>query len=47
MELYVGIDLHTNNNYLAIIDVSDTRVYKKKITKSTGCNLGRTGTFSE
>ena len=31
MKLYAGIDLHSNNNFLAIIDESDTRVYKKKL----------------
>jgi transposase len=31
MKLYAGIDLHANNNYLAIIDENDTRVYKKKL----------------
>lgn len=31
MKLYTGIDLHSNNNYLAIIDENDTRVYKRKL----------------
>ena len=31
MKLYAGIDLHANNNYLAIIDENDTRLYKKKL----------------
>lgn len=31
MKLYVGIDLHANNNYLAIIDEEDTRVFRKKL----------------
>lgn len=31
MKLYAGIDLHANNNYLAIIDEKDTRLYKKKL----------------
>ena len=31
MKLYAGIDLHSNNNYLAIIDENDHRVYKKKL----------------
>lgn len=31
MKLYAGIDLHANNNYLAIIDDKDTRVYKRKL----------------
>jgi len=31
MKLYTGIDLHSNNNYLAIIDENDNRVYKRKL----------------
>ena len=30
MKLYTGIDLHSTNNYLAIIDGKGKRVYKKK-----------------
>lgn len=31
MELYGGIDLHSTNNHLGIIDVTDKRVFKKKL----------------
>ena len=31
MELYGAFDLHSNNNYLGIINSSDKRVFKKKI----------------
>lgn len=31
MKLYAGVDLHSNNNYLGIIDQKDRRVYKKKL----------------
>lgn len=31
MKLYAGIDLHSNNNYLGIIDAKDRRVFKKKL----------------
>lgn len=31
MSLYAGIDLHSNNNYIGIIDDADHRVYKKKL----------------
>ncbi len=31
MKLYAGIDLHSNNNYLAIIDEQDQRVYQKRL----------------
>ena len=31
MDHYVGIDLHSTNNYIAIIDNDNKRVFKKKI----------------
>jgi transposase len=31
MKLYAGIGLHANNNYLAVIDENDTRVYRRKL----------------
>jgi transposase len=31
VKLYAGVDLHSNNNYLGIIDQKDKRVYKKKL----------------
>jgi transposase len=31
MKLYGGIDLHSNNNYLGIINKKDEKVYKKKL----------------
>jgi len=30
-KLYAGIDLHSNNIYLGIIDHNDHRVYKKRL----------------
>ncbi len=30
MGYYVGIDLHSNNNYIGIIDQENRRVFKKK-----------------
>jgi predicted NBD/HSP70 family sugar kinase len=30
MQLYTGIDLHSSNSYLAIIDETGKRVFKKK-----------------
>jgi len=30
-KLYTGIDLHSNNNYIGIIDEDDRRVYKKRL----------------
>ena len=29
--LYTGIDLHSNNNYIGIIDQSDQKIFKKKL----------------
>jgi len=31
MSLYAGIDLHSNNSHIGIIDESDRRLYKKKL----------------
>ena len=31
MKLYAGIDLHSNNNYLAIIDDQDKRICQKRL----------------
>ena len=31
MKLYAGIDLHSNNSYLAICDESDKRHYKNRL----------------
>jgi len=31
MKLYAGIDLHSTNNHVGIIDVKDKRVFKKKL----------------
>jgi len=35
MKLYAGNDLHSSNNYLAIIDESGKRVFKKKLANAT------------
>lgn len=32
MKLYAGIDLHSSNNYLGIIDEEDKRIYKQKLS---------------
>lgn len=34
MQLYAGIDLHSSNNYLGIIDSADKRVYGKRLINS-------------
>jgi len=34
VKLYAGIDLHSNNNYLAIIDEHSQKVFGKKLKNS-------------
>ena len=36
MKLYTGIDLHSNSNYVGIIDEGDKRVYKCKLPNDLG-----------
>jgi transposase len=31
MKLYAGIDLHSSNNYVGIIDENDKRLYQKRL----------------
>ena len=31
MELYAGIDLHSNNNVLVVLDESDRVIYQKRL----------------
>jgi len=31
MKLYIGIDLHSNNNYVAILDEGGKKVFMKKL----------------
>jgi transposase len=33
MQLYSGIDLHSSNSYLGIIDETGKRVFKRKLPK--------------
>ena len=35
MQLYAGIDLHSSNNFLAIIDENGKRVFKKKLSNES------------
>jgi len=36
MSLYCGIDLHSNNNYISIIDPNDKIVFERKLTNNIG-----------
>jgi len=39
MKLYTGFDLHSSNNYLAIINEDGKRVFKKKLPNESECIL--------
>jgi transposase len=41
MELYVGIDLHSSNSYLAIIDENGKRVFHKKLPNDVSTIIQR------
>jgi transposase len=47
MRLYSGIDLHSNNNYLAIIDDKDRRVYQKRLPNESDVVLAELAPFRE
>lgn len=47
MKLYAGIDLHANNNCLAIIDGNDTRIYKRKLPNQPDVILAELAPFKE
>ena len=46
-QLYVGIDLHSNNNYLAIIDEQDKRIYKHRWPNEADVVLAELEPFKE
>lgn len=47
MELYAGIDLHSTSNHLGIIDDSDRRVFRKKLTNAPNLILETLAPFKE
>ncbi len=47
MKLYAGIDLHSNNNYLAIIDDQDKRLYHKRLSNQPDVILAELAPFHE
>jgi transposase len=47
MKLYAGIDLHSTNNYIGIIDEQDRRVFKQKLSNSLGSILVSLEPFKE
>lgn len=46
-KLYTGIDLHSNNNYIGIIDDDDRRVYKKRLPNKREVILAELEPFKE
>jgi transposase len=47
MKLYAGIDLHSNNNYLGILDERDKEVYRKKLPNDLRIILNQLAPFKE
>jgi transposase len=47
MKLYSGIDLHSSNNYIGIIDENDKRIYKRKLPNELKAILGIMEPFKE
>jgi transposase len=47
MRLYAGIDLHSSNNYLGIINEEEKRIYKKKLSNDIGQVLSELTPFKE
>jgi transposase len=47
MELYAGIDLHSNNNYLAITDNQDKHIYEKRLPNEPDVILAELTPFQE
>lgn len=47
MQLYAGIDLHSSNNYMAVIDVDGKRVFKKKMSNEPRSILSGLEDFKE
>lgn len=47
MQMYCGIDLHSNNNFLAIADIDDKRVYQKRLPNQPDVVLAELAPFKE
>jgi transposase len=46
-DLYCATDLHSNNNYLAILDRSDHRVFDKRLKNDMSSVLSALAPFKE
>ena len=47
MELYAGIDLHSSNNYLGVIDEQDERLYQKRLPNDLDTILSALAPFKK
>jgi hypothetical protein len=47
MKVYAGIDLHSTNNYLGVIDEQDRRLYKKRLPNDLASILSALEPFKE
>jgi hypothetical protein len=46
-DLYAAIDLHSNNNYLAIVDAEDHRVFERRLKNEIGVVIAALAPFKE
>ncbi len=46
-QLYAGIDLHSNNNYIGILDKEDTRIYHKRLPNQRDVILAELEPFKQ
>ena len=47
MKLYAGIDLHSSNNYIGILDKTDKRVFGKRVENHLPCVLSALEPFKK
>ena len=47
MKLYAGIDLHSSNNYIGIVDNTDKRVFGRRIDNHLPCVLSALEPFKK
>jgi transposase len=45
MELYGGIDLHGNNNVIALLDEADSVVFRKRLSNDMGTIVAALGPY--
>lgn len=46
-QLYAGIDLHSNNNHIGILDETDTRIYHKRLPNQRDAILAELEPFKQ